>query len=251
MMIETRNPLPNTVCVNREYAKTHNYDFQVISRHWCFDEYQHRFGKSAYLWCRPLVFMDALHTYQNVFYLDSDAYFTRPEMSIEDFLAYARRHQYFVTKNTGENTTFVGATDCGNFMSNGGIQYWRKTDSVDQMLTEWFLLYRRQFPFYWLRHVPFLSNHEVEWFYKDNREQGTFKRTVLRNRWMLRNEISLIRYGKDTWHLPYEFPSECLMDYQWTEDTYFLNHIPGNFDPNFRNEWVNRHIQRRNITCSN
>lgn len=170
LMIETRIP-PKTVCINKDYATRNNYDFELVTHHWCFDKYHNRFGKLVYLWCRPLIFKDFLQKYKAIFYIDSDAYFSNPSVSIDSFFDYAKKNNYYLT-NHQRDTTFVGAQDCGSYLTNGGIQFWRKTRYTDRMLTTWFLLYRRQFIYYWLR-IHWLPNYEIHYFM--NREQGSYK----------------------------------------------------------------------------
>ena len=234
LMIETRDPPPDTVCINELYAIENGYDFELITHHWCFDKYRNRFGKFVYLWCRPLIFQDALKTHESLFYLDSDAYFVNPEMSIESFFSYAKEHNYF-SLNQGKKTTFVGAEDCGTpHLANGGIQFWRKTQFSDRMLTTWFLSYRHQFILYWLR-ISWLPNYEIHYF--SNREQGAFQVAVQENPWMER-ETSLVRHGKETWH-------NCWL----REDTFFLNHFTTNFGVQKRKESIAQHVHTRNITC--
>jgi len=165
LMIETRHPPPDSVCINELYADRHGYDFDLITRHWCFDEYGNRFGKYVYLWCRPLIFKDVLEQYTSLFYLDSDAYFVNPDLSLGSFFSHAEKNGHFaLNPERHETNTFVGAEDCGTpRRANGGIQFWRKTRFSNRMLTAWFLLYRRQFIFYWLR-TGWLSNYEIHHF---------------------------------------------------------------------------------------
>ena len=243
MMIETRTPPPKTACINRHYAELHNYDFEIVTHHWCFDKYKNRFDTRVHLWCRPLIFRDALKVYQSIFYLDSDAFFCRPSTSIENFFDYARNNQHFLL-GSGQ-TTFVGAEDCGTYLTNGGIQFWRKTPYTDFMLTTWFLLYRRQYILYWLR-IHWLPSYEIHYFF--NREQGSFKVAVDEND-IIRNQVSIIRYGPDTWHLPYR-DKDCKPRRQWTNGTFYLNHITSNFGIASRNLVVQQHIEKYGLLCN-
>ena len=241
LMIETRKPLPLTVCINEHYARTHNYDFKLVSDHWCFHKYKNRFHRHVHLWCRPLIFQEALKEYSSIFYLDSDAFFSQPDLSIEGFFDYARTHDYFVfNAGSGGNTTFVGADDCGTFFANGGIQFWRKTAYTDFMLTTWFLLYRRQFVLYWLR-IHLLPTYEIHYF--SNREQGSFQVAVRENP-IIQEQVSLIQYGPETWHLPYSDP-DCLPIQHWAKNgTFFLNHITSNVARTSRNRVIRQHIEK-------
>lgn len=261
VMIETRSPLPKTVCINQDYARRHGYAFQVVSDHACYHKYRSIFLDEAYLWCRPLIFKDYLKQYESIFYLDSDAYFVNPNLSIESFFEYARQNDYYISNNDQldqpgilksfplsmgiGNTTFVGAKDCGGYLANGGIQFWRNTPYTNKALTTWFLLYRRQFPYYFLRQRFLRWSPSNQNSHFEKLEQGSFKAAVLENKW-LEHETSLIRYGSTTWHVAWE-SRNCMNPPM--EDTFYLNHMTGNFGEDVRREWPLRHIELHNITC--
>lgn len=244
LMIDTRQPPADTACINRAYAKQNGYDFELVTYHPCFDNPVFAAGV-AHLWCRPLIFRDALSRYESILYLDADAWFTRPSRSIEEFFQYARDNHYYLTPMQG-NTTFVGAEDCAPYWTNGGVQFWRRTRYTNHMLTMWYLMYRRQFIFHWL-YISWLPTYEIHYF--ANREQGSWKVAVEENPWMM-DETSVIKFGPETWLFPYHSsPSrEC----QWgvpVSDTYFLNHIVGAFGPSKRDQYVKNYIREQGIEC--
>ena len=61
--------------------------------------------------------------YERVMFMDSDAFFSQPNMTINDFLNYAKNKGKFLDK---PNRVVIGAQDVGDHWLNTGMTIWKK-----------------------------------------------------------------------------------------------------------------------------
>ena len=194
-----------TAEINRMYAKRFGYAYVHYKSHVCLTKVAF---KPEYF-CKPAIIDDLLQSYDSVMFLDSDAWFTNFDISLENFFKYAEENMYFSFGNTTLGKTFIGMRDCGPYIVSAAAMFWRKSNQSDEMLDQWKKLALQY------------SSHQ-DYFYEQNSLRGLL--TYISEEFA--SNSLLISYGIDTWGLPFPDKKCAQMD---PVRTYFLDHISRNW----------------------